>query len=144
MIRAATTADAVDMARIMSRSVRARGPERYTAEQVNAWWAASTEAEVLHAMEGGQAWIAEADGEAAAFLVLRGDHIELLYTDPDHARRGLATALIRRAQDARRRLTTEASLISQGVFARAGFRNEGPVSRDMVDVPFTNAYMVWP
>lgn len=143
-IRPASADDILDLARVAAHAVQRTGPAHYTPQQVRAWAAAIDAASIAEAMQGGQAFVAEAGGGTAGFLVLRGDHIELLYVHPDHGRRGIAVALVRRAQYGRRRLTTEASSLSAPVFARCGFRDIGPSGRELLGVPFTNRIMHWP
>lgn len=140
----ASDADLIDMARIAAYAVAETAGERYTPEQVRAWSDAVDAASIAESLHGGRAWLAVAAGEPVAFLVLRGDAVHLLYTHPSSLRRGAATALLTQAQQARRRLVAEASLLSAAVFVRCGFRDEGPVGRSLNGVAFTNRLMVWP
>lgn len=39
-------------------------------------------------------WVAEVDGEPAAFMAIAGDFIDQLYVVPNHQRRGLGQALL--------------------------------------------------
>ncbi len=143
VIRAGTAADIAWMARTMSKAVRATGAQTYTSAQVQAWASACTEADVADHLPGSETWIADDQGPVA-FIVVRGDHVELLYTDPKHGRRGHATRLLQHVQGRKKRLTTEASMISAPVFARCGFRDEGPEPRTLAGVGFTNRRMTWP
>lgn len=43
-------------------------------------------------------WVAEVDGEAAAFLAIAGDFIDQLFVDPVHQRQGLGKALLGHAR----------------------------------------------
>jgi GNAT superfamily N-acetyltransferase len=43
-------------------------------------------------------WVAELNGEAAAFMAIAGDFIDQLYVDPDYQRSGLGKALLDHAR----------------------------------------------
>lgn len=144
LIRRGTDDDLPHLTRLMAQAVRATGPSTYTSAEINAWWGACDEATVRASAQGGETWVVETGGDPVAFMVLRGDVIDLLYTDPDQARRGHATRLVEHAKMRRRRLVAEASHISRPVFERAGFRDDGPVARDLGGVLFTNRRMLWP
>jgi ribosomal protein S18 acetylase RimI-like enzyme len=43
-------------------------------------------------------WVAEVDGQVAAFMAIAGDYIDQLYVDPDYQRSGLGKALLEHAR----------------------------------------------
>lgn len=129
-IRAYTAGDAPRLLDIFQRAVRLTGRNFYAPEQVAAWSGARVSAERLHDKyaDGRATFIAVDTGDRAiAFCDLEADgHVDMLYCDPEHARRGIATALLASVEKAARaggvaRLYTEASEAAKPVFTRAGY-----------------------
>ncbi|WP_300396699.1 GNAT family N-acetyltransferase [Henriciella sp.] len=129
-IRTYRAADAPRMEDIFRRAVREIGRHFYTDDQVTAWSGPRVTAEQLNLnyMDGRATFIAEDEtGRAIAFSDLEADgHVDMLYCDPDHARKGIASALLAAIErDARAcgidRLYTEASEAARPVFQKAGF-----------------------
>jgi putative acetyltransferase len=50
---------------------------------------------------GGEAYVFELDGAVAGFIVLRGDELDALYVAPGLQRRGVGSALLEQAKEAR-------------------------------------------
>jgi ribosomal protein S18 acetylase RimI-like enzyme len=71
-------------------------------------------------------WVAEVNGEVAAFMAIAGDLIDQLYVDPDHQRSGLGTALLefaRRLSPERLRLyTLQVNSNARAFYEKNGFR----------------------
>ena len=130
-IRPYRSEDAGRLEDIFQRAVREIGRHFYTGEQVSAWSGPRVTAERLHALytDGRTTFIAEdADGRAVAFSDLEASgHVDMLYCDPDFARKGIARALLAALEQKARasgiaRLHTEASEAARAVFERAGYR----------------------
>ena len=73
-------------------------------------------------------------------------HIASLYVHPDHARRGIGTALLREALDrcatpTRGHWFAEASLLSRPVFDRVGFAQAGVEQSDRAGIRFERFLM---
>ena len=49
----------------------------------------------------GEAWVYELEGRVVGFAVVHGDDLDALYVAPEAQRRGVGSALFRRAQEAR-------------------------------------------
>ncbi|KZY30104.1 hypothetical protein A3731_05450 [Roseovarius sp. HI0049] len=107
------------------------GPRGYRPEQVSAWLSIAPDAAEFHRLycDGRFTLVAtEPDGAPIGFSDLaRNGHIRFLYVDPDHAGRGLGSALVAAllAQAQRLGLTlvySDASELARPVFERAGFR----------------------
>ena len=114
-------------------SVRIVARRDYTLAQVTAWapdemdvgaWAAHGARE--------QTFVAEIDGVRVGFTSLEPDgHLDLLFVHAEHQRRGIASALLARAESAARdrgltRLFTESSITARAFFESRGFRMIGP------------------
>lgn len=79
--------------------------------------------------------------------VMQDGHVRMLFTDPAHTRRGIATALLDRGLVQARaagitRFDTDASRVSTPVFARAGFRIMGKRMRGVASVRLLSNRMV--
>jgi len=127
-LRPYVAADGKRCLEIFVRSVAELTSDDYDEDQRDAWIAAADDekafAKRLAAM---LTLIATIDGAAAGFASLEGaDCVEMLYVDPDYARRGVATALLgalTRLAAARgaKRLTADVSDTAKPLFDRQGF-----------------------
>lgn len=129
-LRTYRAGDAARLEEIFRSAIRQLGSRDYTAEQVAVWSGARVTAERLHDMysDGRATFIAVDETDTAiAFSDLEADgHVDMLYCHPDHAGRGIASALLAAIESAARqagmtRLHTEASETARPVFARAGY-----------------------
>jgi putative acetyltransferase len=95
VIRRGVPGNASEVARIF-RDSRAEAmpwlPVLHTAEEDTAWFRRAF---------AGEAYIFEEDGRILGFAVLREDELDALYVAPESQRRGVGSALSRRAQEAR-------------------------------------------
>lgn len=122
--------DAPRLAKIFQESIREIGARDYSAAQVEAWAGPRLRAERLHDKysDGRATFIAvdEAD-RAIAFSDVEADgHVDMLYCDPAHARRGFASALLAAVEASAREanittLYAEASETARPVFEKAGY-----------------------
>lgn len=129
-LRAYRAGDAARLAEIFRAAILKLGSRDYTAEQVAVWSGARVTVERLHEMysDGRATFIAVDETDTAiAFSDLEADgHVDMLYCHPDHAGRGVASALLAAIEASARqagmpRLHTEASETARPVFARAGY-----------------------
>ena len=129
--------DADALAAIAVRAIELIGPRAYSRNQVAAWAARhGDDRYFIDLVRDGQTIFIAADegDQPCAYTLLEvpeadGCHVDHLYCDPDHTRRGLAEQLLARAErfarDARApRLYTEASELARPAFERAGYRVE--------------------
>lgn len=122
-------AEVDSLARLYGASVRILGAAAYSPRQV-AQWAAWPEDRAAFAefLENGRVLVADVDGRVAAFGQLHPtDHLALLYTHPDFARRGLGAMLCRELEQLSREagavaITTDASALSRPLFEKRGFQ----------------------
>ena len=130
-IRPAGEQDWVGLSNLFTASVQVLGARSYTPAQVAAW-APTPPDHAGWARRFGclQVELAQYGTQLAGFIARRGsDHVELLYTHPAHARRGVASALYRqmlaRIGPQRCTLTTDASLEARPFFERQGWQVTG-------------------
>src|ERR1700754_4256832 len=77
-------------------------------------------------------WLALVDGEPAGFTDLEPDgHLDMMFVDPRFHQRGVATALVRRAEAEARRvglreIFAEVSITARPFFERQGFSVVAP------------------
>ena len=98
-----------------------------------------TEAETHRWVEGTllaefDVWVAEAGGRIAAFMALKGEHLEYLYVLPGYQRRRIGDRLLAKAKDlSRRRL--EFFVFAENAAAMAFYEARGCVAVRPVLVP---------
>ena len=120
--------DRAACAAIFRAGIEALAGEDYDEDQRAAWMgAADDEAAFGARLAGSLTLVATIAGEPAGFASLKGrDVIDLLYVGPQHARRGIASALIdalTRLASGRgaARLTADVSDTARGLFERQDF-----------------------
>lgn len=71
-------------------------------------------------------WVAEVDGQTAAFMAIAGDFIDQLYVDPVHQRSGLGKALLDHAKslspERLRLCTLQINTNARAFYEKNGFR----------------------
>jgi putative acetyltransferase len=120
--------DAKRCAEIFRSSIEELAAEDYDADQREAWASrADDEAAFGARLAGALTLLATINGRIAGFASLKdGEEIDMLFVDPEFARRGVGRALVdalTRLAQARgaKRLTTEASEVAKPLFERLGF-----------------------
>ena len=124
-------ADARRCAIIFRTSIAELAEEDYSEAQCAAWAALADDAAAFGAsLSDMLTLLATRDGEIVGFASLKGvDHIEMIYVAPDHARQGVATALmealekIARARGATK-LTADVSDTAKPLFDRRQFASQ--------------------
>jgi putative acetyltransferase len=92
-VRRAAPEDLPALAAIAARSYGSAFRAILEEEALAARDAAFFEARLALGLE--HLWVAEADGRAVAFCLMRERHIDMLFADPDRAGQGAGTALLR-------------------------------------------------
>ncbi len=128
-IRHYKPADLPTVVALFQESVRVLGASRYDQAQLDAWSPPEPDMERWRArIEGMETLLAEIGSHVAGFLAFEADgHIDYLYTAPNYARRGVASALTERALKELQELGapaafTEASLVARPFFEAHGFQ----------------------
>lgn len=102
-VRRATVFDVFDISRVLIRSIRdlCRADHLDNPENLSRWSANKDPASVRNWIDSGAIlWVATQVGVVTAVGGLSGEgEISLLYVDPDHAGRGLGTALLHRLEE---------------------------------------------
>ena len=150
-IRPFRNEDASFLDGIIAAAIPEIGPRAYSKEQVAAWNARHSGPSRLweRVAQGHAIFVtADADDRPVAFVLIEPDgHLDQLYNDPAHTRRGLAAQLLARAETYAtahgvQRLYTEASELARPVFERAGYtvtaKREFTIAHDGRDVPIHN------
>jgi putative acetyltransferase len=121
-------ADAARCAAIFRASVEALAGDDYDDDQRRVWAAAADDAVAFGArLAKSLTLVATLDGEAVGFASLKGaDAIDMLYIDPEFARRGIGALLLDAltrlaAGRGARQLTGEVSDTARATFERQGF-----------------------
>ncbi|MCG6941499.1 MAG: GNAT family N-acetyltransferase [Thiohalocapsa sp.] len=116
---------------VYADAVRGLAPGHYAPEQVVVWAGFAASQDFTGFVLDVMTFVAVAHGDIVGFCGIGPDgHVASIYVHPAHARRGIASALLRRAlaacpaPDAGRWLA-EASLLSRPLFQRFGFRQTG-------------------
>jgi putative acetyltransferase len=127
-IRPYTSADLKTLVALFTASVHTLGAPHYGPEQLDAWAPRQPDVEDWRRrLETLSTLVAEDAIGPCGFIAWEEDgHIELLYTAPRCARRGVATRLVRAVEDALcatgvTELSTEASLAAWPLFESQGF-----------------------
>jgi putative acetyltransferase len=129
-LRPYLAADAPRCAAIFRASIEEIASEDYSEAQCEAWAERAGDVEAFgKGLAGMLTLLATEDGEIAGFASLKGDsHIEMLFVDPEHARRGAATVLLEaltKLAQARgaKELTSDVSDTAKPLFDRLGFQS---------------------
>ncbi|SFP54726.1 GNAT family N-acetyltransferase [Pseudomonas borbori] len=130
-LRAYHAQDLQALVELFSASVHRLGAADYDQAQRQAWAPAQADMPAWQTrLAGLELLIAEENRQLAGFIgFTRDGHIDLLFTAPQHARQGVATALYAAAQMRMQAAGvtsayTEASLTARPFFARQGFSVE--------------------
>ncbi len=136
-LRPMLPADGPLLVALFRASVEQLAEEDYGENQREAWASVADDAAAFaKRLAGALTLVATIAGEPAGFASLAGARIDMLYVAPDHARVGIATALLdalERLAAARRieKLTVDASDTARDLFAKRGYV---PQSRNTVPI----------
>lgn len=132
-VRRARPADVPAIARTMRAAVRGVAPGTYPARALAAWGGLPALYHAWAMTAGGETLlVAEVAGRVVGYAGLRGAELTALFVRPSSAGRGVATALLARAEDlARRRgvrtLRVDAARSGLGFYRARGFGGGRPV-----------------
>jgi putative acetyltransferase len=150
-VRAYREGDAAGTREVFERAVRVTALGDYSAEQVEAWAPVdigAAEMDVWGAERAGALTVVAVENERVVGFsdLVDGRLLDMLYVDPDFARRGVATALLgwvlERAREAGAELIeTEASITARPFFERHGFVVLAEQTPEVRGVAMTNFRM---
>lgn len=150
-VRPYAESDALDTLDVFLRAVHETASRDYTAEQVTAWADIDRNPIAWHQTRAAaNTQVAEVDGQIVGFTDLSADgYIDMLFVDPAHLRKGVASALIARAEATARatgiqQLCTHASSTARPFFEAYGFTVEEERTRVVRGVGMTNYRMRFP
>ena len=123
VIRRATDADRVAIARLHEASIRALGPSHYTPEEVDSW-AAGVRPERYFIEQ--EMYVAAIGEEVIGFGHYHRGEIAAVYVAPDHVGQGVGRALLAKLEeiahaDGATHLHLNAALNSVGFYAACGY-----------------------
>lgn len=154
LIRKYQSDDASATLAVFRRSVTGLASRDYSPEQIRTWSGRAGDLRQWDARRSAaDTWVAVPDGRAGAlagFADVDGSgYIDMLFVDPDHARCGVASALLDRiarcaAEQGAGKLSVHASITARPFFERRGF-HVVQVRHPMIEgVSFVNYLMVRP
>lgn len=128
VIRPYGAADASATLNVFRSAIRVTAANDYSADQIDAWASRDINPETWNAARAARTtMVALVDGNVAGFTDIdAAGHIHMLFVDPRHGRRGVATALLdwtRREAErcGARSLTTSASITARPFFESHSF-----------------------
>ena len=129
-IRAFCVEDAPALARIFHDSIHIGAAKAYDGDARRAWCPKMPEGPTwAKRLDRAVTFVAEHMGAPVGFMSLEPEsgHIDLAFVDPAHTRQGIASALCRHIENHAKalgldRLTTDASLLAEPMFASQGWR----------------------
>ena len=148
MIRAYEPSDAAATHALCLSSITTTAARDYTSVQIAAWVRALPLdlAEWNAALQGRGSFVATCDGQIIGFSdVSATGYIDMLFVDPGHTRRGVASALLLEAENrassqGATALTIDASITARGLCERRGFtlvREQYPVRNGIALVNYS-------
>jgi putative acetyltransferase len=124
-------ADAARCKTIFAAAIAEIAIEDYSEEQCEAWIAAADDQKAFAKhLTDALTLVATLDGESAGFATLKGaDLIDMIYVDPEFARRGVGTTLLEAlgklaAARGAAQLTADVSDTAKPLFERQGYTSE--------------------
>jgi GNAT superfamily N-acetyltransferase len=129
--RLATIDDAAVLFDLRRRSILELAARGQPAGAAEAWVARHTPARMERKLHEFEVWVAELGGGVAGWGAIGGDYLEGLYTAPEFAGRGVASAILGRLEGLMRdrgipALRADASPNARDFYLRRGYRLTGP------------------
>lgn len=126
IIRQARLEDATELFAVHQRSVQSLCAADYSAEHMATWFTGRSADMYLPALQAGQLWVAEADGQVIGFVGAEPGEVTLLFVAPEAAGRSVGSrlfefGLLRASNDFQGPLTVVATRNSVSFYRRYGF-----------------------
>jgi putative acetyltransferase len=112
---------------VFNRAITVTASRDYTAEQISAWTASHVTVHEWSAQRmSAHTWVAEIGTTVVGFTdVDETGYIDMLFVDPDHGRRSIATALLAHVLEVAQANRTEELTVNASVTARPLFERHG-------------------
>ena len=130
--RKATPSDAVALHALRARSILELAPSRMAIQEARKWAQRGSIESMMRRLKQTDVWVAEVPSQIVGWVAVRGgDFLDALYVDPEFARRGIGTRLLRLIEDAARGrgitvIRAEASWNAEDFYVRCGYKPLGP------------------
>lgn len=148
LLRPYHEADAARTRDVFLRAIRITASAHYSPEQIAAWAGTDVELGVWDsALRSRNTEVVEIGGEVAGFTDVASDgYVHMMFVDPEYARRGAATMLLRWAAETASavgadELSTHASITARPFFEAHGFVVESEQHPVVRGVEMTNFVM---
>ncbi|CAO96773.1 GNAT family N-acetyltransferase [Erwinia tasmaniensis] len=127
IIRRYLPADFPQVIAVFRRAIRSISARDYSQQQTDAWSQADPD-ELRRRLDSSDVWVASHDNIIAGFTNLEaGGYLDLLFTDPEYQRNGVATLLLDKLERAAiekglTHIMTEASITAKPFFMQRGYQ----------------------
>lgn len=127
IIRRYLPTDFAQVIAVFRRAIRTISAKDYSQQQTDAWSQADPD-ELRRRLDNSDAWVASHDNKIAGFTNLEaGGYLDLLFTDPEYQRSGVATLLLDKLERGAiekglTHIMTEASITAKPFFMQRGYQ----------------------
>lgn len=140
IIRQARREDAAQLFAVHQRSVQSLCASTYSAAHMATWFAGRSADIYLPALQAGQLWIAETDGQVIGFVGAQPGEVTLLFVAPEAASQSVGSrlfefGLLRASENFQGPLTVVATRNSVSFYRRFGFKEVEELSFVRGDPP---------
>jgi putative acetyltransferase len=140
LVRQAVQEDSEAIGCVYVTAIRELAITHYTAEQVEAWAESRRPEYSQQMLEAGRIHVAECEGKVAGYgiIELETKQVQAVYVSPDHARKGVGTAVLQALEQAAVQagidtLRLTASLNAVGFYQKAGYQEVERTAHTLAD-----------
>jgi putative acetyltransferase len=134
-VRKAVLTDAPRLLELRRHSILELAPAGMSLAESEAWAAKASIEGMEKRLQETEIWVAEVNGVIVAWVCVRADYLEGLYTDPQFAEQGIGTRLLDVAEKLMRErgvpvIRADASRNAEEFYLRRGYEPTGPRPAD--------------
>ena len=134
-IRPATLTDAAELLRIRFDAIMGVRIAGVAQDRVRRWAERRDIKWMVNAIPDRETWAATVNDRIVSWIAIKSDHVEGLYTDPQHSTRGVGSALLQFAEAVLKDrgiefMRLEASPNAESFYRKRGYEPVGPRSTD--------------